>query len=300
MLERVETQFSGYECIKLENESLTLWVTTSIGPRIIGLALKGADCLFAILPNETVEFPGGEVFYFRGGHRLWHAPEDHYRTYIPDNEPVTVLEVENGIQVIQSMETLTGVQKSLRITLPDQDARVIVEHSLQNFSRSPIELAPWAITQLKTGGLAILPQATGLADEYGLFPNRHIVLWPYTKLNSPYIAWGDHFIFIDAKMQDGALKIGFPNPDGWMGYYLNGTLFIKRADYQPGKSYFDRGSSSECYCNPRFLELETLGPRTTIAPKETVTHWETWEIHPQVDFKPTEETARKIVEALGL
>ena len=77
-------------------------------------------------------------------------------------------------------------------------------------------------------------------------------------------------------MREGALKIGFPNPDGWLAYVVDDTLFLKQAVYQPDGDYFDRGSSSECYCNPRLLELETLGPRTTLAPGESVSHRETW------------------------
>jgi len=42
---------------------------------------------------------------------------------------------------------------------------------------------------------------------------------------------------------------------------------------------------SECYCNPHFLELETMGPRTTLAPGESVSHRETWVVHPDVPIQ---------------
>jgi hypothetical protein len=285
LVTRIETRFAGYDCVRLENEALALWITRSVGPRIIGLALPGGANLFAELPDDTVECPGAGAFSFRGGHRLWYAPEDPRRTYLPDDDPLAIAEIENGLRITQPVEAPTGIQKSLAVTLPGREAHVVVDHTLHNRSRSPLELAPWAITQLRPGGVAVLPQATALVDEYGLLPNRHLVFWPYTRLDSPHITWGDRYLFVEATMRDGALKIGFPGPVGWLAYIVDGTLFVKRATYLPDADYFDRGSSSECYCNPRFLELETLGPRTTLAPGELVTHRETWVVRAGVSVQ---------------
>ena len=276
MVTHTETRFAGYDCVKLENDLLALWITRSVGPRVIGLALQGSESLFALLPDDKVECPGLGTFSFRGGHRLWYAPEDLRITYIPDDDPVGIDEVQDGLVVTQPIQAQTGIQKSLTITLSGQDARVVIDHTLRNQGSEPIELAPWAITQLKPGGVAILPQATGAVDEHGLLANRHLVLWPYTQINSPHVTWGDRYIFVEATMRDGAFKVGFPNPVGWLAYLLDGTLFVKQAAYHPDADYFDRGSSSECYCNPRFLELETLGPRTLLAPGEAVSHREAW------------------------
>lgn len=300
MLEPVETHYAGHDCVKLENESLDLWVTQDVGPRIIGLEVKGGENLFAVLPNEPLDYPGEGIFYLYGGHRLWYAPEDPHRTYIPDNEPVEVANVAGGIRVTQPVEEKTGIRKSMTITLPDEGARVVVDHCLENQGGMPIELAPWAITKLKTGGVAILPQASGPADEHGVLPNRQIVLWPYTQMNSPHITWGDRFILVQANMQEGAIKLGFPNPEGWLGYVLGNTLFVKSAEYQPDAFYYDQGSSSECYCNPRLLELETLGPRTHISPGEAVTHRETWSLFAPIDFTLDEDVVEMLVESLEI
>jgi hypothetical protein len=238
-----------------------------------------------VLPDDTVECPGVGQFSFRGGHRLWYAPEDPRRTYLPDDDPLTVEEIEDGLRVTQPVEASTGIQKSVTVTLPGSDARVVVDHTLHNRGRSAVELAPWAITQLKPGGVAVLPQATAPADEYGVLPNRHIALWPYTQIGSPHITWGDRYLLVEAAMQDGALKIGFPNPVGWLAYAVDDTLFVKSVEYWPDATYFDGGSSSECYCNPRFLELETLGPRTKLAPGESVSHRETWAVRPDLSIQ---------------
>jgi hypothetical protein len=300
MLKRTTAQFAGYECVKLENGALVLWITQSVGPRIIGLALQGGANLFAELPDETLICPDAGAFSFRGGHRLWHAPESPPRTYIPDDAPVTIAEVENGIRVTQPVEPGTGIQKSLTITLPGHDARAVIHHAMHNRGKWPVELAPWAITQFKVGGVAILPQTTARTDEHGVLPNRHIVLWPYTHINSPHITWGDRFVFVEATLGSGALKIGFPNPAGWLGYVIKDTLFVKHAPYQPDAAYFDRGSSSQCYCNARFIELETLGPRTNLVPGDTLTHRETWTLYSNVSFQPNEAAVQELIDELGL
>jgi hypothetical protein len=295
---RTETRFAGHDCVRLENGALTLWLTCSVGPRILALALPGGQNLFAELPEYTLDCPDVGPYWLRGGHRLWYAPEDPRRTYLPDDDPLALTEIGNGLRVTQPIEESTGIQKSLTVTLPDPEARVIVDHTLHNRGLGPVELAPWAITQLKPGGMAVLPQSTAPADAYGLLPNRHIVLWPYTQTNSPHISWGDRYLLVAARMQEGALKIGFPNPDGWLAYVVDDTLFVKWAAYQPDANYFDRGSSSECYCNPRFLELETLGLRTTLAPGESVSHRETWTIRAGVSSQDVPDLMGEILHDL--
>ncbi|RMF04541.1 MAG: hypothetical protein D6768_03005, partial [Chloroflexi bacterium] len=123
---------------------------------------------------------------------------------------------------------------------------------------------------------------------------------PYTDVQSPHIQWGNRFIFIHANMQQDVLKVGFPNPAGWLAYHVGGTLFVKQADYHAGAVYPDFGSSTECYCRPEFIELETLGPLVTLAPGEDTTHREVWRLFANVDFVPTEEAAQSLADRLGL
>jgi hypothetical protein len=195
------------------------------------------------------------------------------------------------------VESITGIEKQICVTLPDERPTAIIEHKLTNRGIWPVELAPWAITQLKPGGLAILPQSTA---DTGLLPNRRLALWPYTGINSPYIHWGDHFIFVEARLGEEALKIGWANPDGWLAYNVDKTLFVKEAPYQADADYFDYGSSSECYCGQAFIELETLGPRITLQPGESTAHHEIWSLHADVEITADEETAAQVVAKLAL
>lgn len=295
-----KTRFLDLECIQLANQSLSLLITQSVGPRILSLRLRDGPNLFAELPDTKLVCPGYGVLTFWGGHRLWHAPESRQRTYQPDYRPLSVQELADGIQVIQPLEAPTGIQKTLQVHLPTAEPTVIVDHLLTNAGLWPIELAPWAITQFKPGGVAILPQPIGNSDPDGLTPNRQLALWPYTDIRSPYITWGNDFILVSATMERPAIKLGFPNPAGWLAYHWRDALFVKKAPFNPQATYTDRGSSSECYCNDQFLELETLGPRTILAPGETAHHREVWQLFGQVTFEPGLAAARALADELDL
>jgi hypothetical protein len=242
---RSSESFAGQDCVKLENDSLSVLATTSVGPRILGLALHGEENLFAVLPGVTLDCPGIGSYHLYGGHRLWYAPEDPRRTYLPDDLPIEVSQLADGVCLVQPVDPESGIQKRINLRLPREGTRVVVEHVLHNWGRSPIELAPWAITQLRTGGQAILPLAAPAADEFGVQPNRAIVLWPYTDLSSPNVRLGKHLLRVSATMKSGKFKIGLPNSVGWLAYLWGSTLFIKYAPYHLGADYYDYGSTSD-------------------------------------------------------
>jgi hypothetical protein len=279
----METQdFLGLECVKMSNEHLTLLVTRSVGPRIISLRVDQGKNIFAELPDLTLDYPGDRGFHLYGGHRLWHAPEDPVRTYIPDDRQVEIELTDSGAIVTQSVEENTGLQKQLEIKLLSDAPAVSINHKLKNCGLWPVTCAPWALTQLKPGGVAILPQNNIPADSGSKLPNRLVSLWPYTDPGSKNIIWGKDTIRVLVDLKDVAIKLGFPNTRGWLAYWWEETLFVKRAKYFPGMDYFDFGSSSECYCNSQFVELETIAPISVIEPGEEVEHLEIWEMHNKV------------------
>lgn len=295
-----EVSFGGYDCVKIENGELEIWMTKTVGPRILGLAFQGGQNIFAELPGVALSTPTMPDYIVRGGHRLWCAPEEPTLTYAPDNDPVAMEFLEGTLHMISPADESNGVQKTMSVNLDPNDARVSVIHSLTNIGSETIELAPWAITQLRPGGVGIMPQKQGNADAYGLLPNRQLVLWPYSQMKSSHVDWGDDFIFIHANFSDGLFKVGFPNPRGWLGYAIDGLLFVKKATYFPGAIYYDMGSSSECYCDSRFIELETLGPKVRLEPGQAVHHREDWYVFGEVAFQPDEDSTRELALKLGL
>jgi len=297
MAKITEVVYEGYEAVEISNQNLSLWVTVSAGPRILGLSAFKEDNLLAVLPGAELDYPGEGSLKLIGGHRLWYAPEIPERTYIPDGNPVAWNPVDGGIELIQPVEQSTGVQKRILIEIDPTAARVTLTHTLSNQGNEPIELAPWAITQVRPGGVGVLPLETANADPHGLLPNREVVLWPYTQIQSEHLSLTDPAIFVHSTMSEGALKVGVSNPRGWIAYALAGQLFVKRSPYVAGGSYLDRGASSQIYCCKDFLELETLSPLVQLQPGEENSHIEYWEVY--ADGKWPAEIADLILPGMG-
>ena len=95
-------------------------------------------------------------------------------------------------------------------------------------------------------------------------------------------------------------KVGFANPVGWMAYWLEDTLFVKSASYNPQVIYPDFGCSSECYCNDQFIELETLGPLQEIQPGDSIQLVETWQLFHLPARPESEHEVQQIFSQLEL
>lgn len=284
------------DSIPLQNESLQLKIARSIGPRILWLSLKNEPNLLAELPGVKTLRPDGKAYNFYGGHRLWRSPEDAMLSYGLDDSPVEIIPIENGLRITKANEMDTGIEKTILVVLPDQSPKVIITHQLKNCGSIPVYCSPWAITQFRTGGTAILPMNN---VDTGFLPNRNLVLWPYTDLGNRNIQLGPQFLLLNAAME-APFKIGFANPVGWLAYWLEEILFVKYAGYEPHATYPDFGSSSECYCNNQFLELETLGPLQEIQPGDSIQHIETWELHRAPTRPYTEDDVQQFIEKVRL
>ena len=286
MVHQEITDFAGQSCSKLENSQLSLWITREVGPRILGLRLLGEENLMAVLPDAKIPVIGAEDYFLKGGHRLWYGPENPLTTYITDDRPVEIATITNGLKVTQPVDNPTCIQKSFQVILDENLALVTIDHNLTNQGHDDFKLAPWAITMLRPGGVGILPLQSKYDDEYGLLPNRQLVFWPYTEINSPHLVITDRAVAVRASMTRGALKVGLPNTHNWLAYAIDGILFVKRSEYLKGANYLDLGASSQIYCNPDLIELETLGPVTNLKPGDSVEHQEIWQIYLEENWPP--------------
>lgn len=293
-MERVE--YCGWtDCVRLTNGSMELLITTTVGPRVIHCGFVGGQNLFGVI-EETKGAAGGDEWNLFGGHRLWHSPEIKPRTYSPDNGPVDCCEIDGGVHLVQPVEPDTGVQKQMWVTLCPERDKVTVRHRLTNHNPWAIELAPWALTVMATGGEAILPQPQGEFDS--LLPNRRLTLWPYTNMSDPRLTWGEQFIRMRQDVgMSRRCKLGLNAVDGWVAYGLRGDLFVKRFDYQCCGEYPDWGAAVELFTNDAILEVETLGPLTQLEPGASVDHEERWYLFRSVELGDTEEALAASVGA---
>jgi hypothetical protein len=189
----------------LENEFWQVDYLTTTGPRVIGLHAKGVEGnLLAETPDVHWTTPHGE-YYLRGGHRLWTAPEDPFYTCPEDHVNVFA---EKDTVILRSDIDPSGLEKGIPLHLDEN--RVRLKHRVTWHGKEPIKLAPWAITQLRLGGLAILPQS----NSDGLQPDRHLVFWPYSQVNDERSKLHDDLILIHGRAAEQAFKIGNHNLHG--------------------------------------------------------------------------------------
>ena len=256
---------------------VTAVLAEKAGPRILGYARSGGPQLLAALPEAAIELADGNRFRFLGGHRLWRAPEVPEVTYQPDDHGTVITESAGSVELTGAPDG-DGVVKS--ITLTQIDAVTVVDHVLRNEGWSPVQCAPWAITQFAPGGVGVIPVATDLADPHGALPNRTIVFWPYTDPASPELELRTGEIRMHGSTRPTRTKVGTPNRRGWLAYHLDGEVFVKwAAPHRDGADYLDFEASAQCYRDERFVELETLGPLIDLHPGKEVRHREVWTLH---------------------
>lgn len=280
---------------RLTNGEVELVASTSYGPRILRYAFVGGANLFGFVdPTEQANpTPFGDAWHIYGGHRLWHAPEDPVRTYVPDNAPVRV-DVDGGSLVLTPQpEAPTGLAKELRLTLEEEGTRVRVEHRITNGSDADVELAVWALSLMARGGTALLPSPPFAPHPEALLPSRRIVTWPYTWLGDPRFRFGQRFTRVDQDpTADTPQKLGMWDADaGWAAYVLDGTMFVKHYDVaSPSATYVDLGCNVEVFTNATFLELETLGALVRLGSGASAMHVETWDLFRDVEL-PADDDA---------
>ena len=234
--------------------------------------------------------------YLRGGHRLWYAPEQFPLSSLPDNQPVTVEQIDHGFRLSQIPEKLTGIQKSIEILLDDNRPTIRVIHTLTNWGAAPQKIAPWGITLLPSGGVAILPQHTRTVDEDGLLPNRNLVLWPYTQITDPRLGLGEDYWTVQADSNPRPCKIGYLNLSGWVAYQFQGLIFCKWFSVDHTLPLADMGVNIEVYANQHALELETLGQLALLAPGESVVQTEHWGCFESIDDPFLDDYVRRVIK----
>ncbi len=290
--------FHGLPIRTISNEHLRLEFLAEAGPRLIRLFLAGStDNLLAETPDVHWPTLWGK-YHLRGGHRLAVAPEALALSYVPDDDGVIVEDMPTSVRLIGLPENPAGVSKTIEIHLhPDRPA-LTLQHVLQNRRAEPVSIAPWAVTQLPTGGLAVLPLRT-TRERCREAPDRQVVLWPYTSWHDNRLSIDDEYAWIKAQPGSSELKIG-ALARGWLGYLNRGVFFLKRFDPQLDQPHPDLNTNAQIYCNDRSIELESLAPVTQLETGQMSVHLETWELYRADDVSPSVDGVRAWLPGLGL
>lgn len=279
------TNLHGWEnTLRLANDSVELFVTTDVGPRILVYKTRQGDNVLKIFEDQ-VNSSGESEWRIRGGHRLWIAPEDEVLSYHIDNQSVQWRhDVEENEIILESLqESPSHLRKILGLSLDGGSSHVALRHTILNEGSTPLLLAPWALTVMQPGGIEIIPQPPLGEHPRDLLPNRGMVLWPYTDLSDPRYTLGRKFWMLRQAEDYPPTKFGLSHREKWIAYLLNDSLFIKTFNHHAGAQYPDGGCNFETFTNSEMLEVESLGELVTLEPGQSITHNEQWYLFPLVD-----------------
>lgn len=284
-LEQKVITYKGFgKCLELKNGFLRLVVSLDFGPRVLSFSSEEAENIFLeddklkffITSPETEEIYGKNIFYLRGGHRMWVAPES-WHTYYPDNDEIKYEIYDNVVIFRQPPQDHNTVEQVLEIKFRGKNS-VSVKQIIKNIASVSKLMAPWSISVFEGPGLEIIPMPE---KDNGFIPQRHISFWSFgAKITDERLYIGDRFSALRfRKDRFKPLKIGFRVPDGFTLYMTRKSVFVKYFVFDDKIAYPDNNVNYETYTNGKILEMETVGEIKTLSPNETISHEETWSIY---------------------
>ncbi len=295
MMDRVS--YNGWEdCVRLSNGRIEAIVTTVVGPRVVRFGFCEGANVFATMADEQGG-QGEEHWCLRGGHRLWLAPEEKPLTYELDNRPVEAEEIEGGVRIRQPAGALSGCVKEWEMTMASDSDRVRVVHRIRNTGSETRRLAPWALSVMAPGGIAVIPLPRKVPHTESLLPNQTWSIWSYTDFADGRWTLGRDFILFRQDPNRGPGKLGIALREGWAAYQLGQDLFVKRFAFDETATYPDGGVNFEVFSNETFLEVESLGGLVDLAPGEETSHEELWELYNGTEPVVDEESASRLPPA---
>lgn len=285
-------------CYRVTNGLIELVITADVGPRIIRCGFVGGRNLFKEFPEQLGKSREKE-YQLRGGHRLWVAPERLETSWALDNDPIEVQVDGSRLRAVQPVDS-AGLQKQIIVAMHASRAEVEVVHEVRNATPWEVEFAPWALTMMAPGGIAITGFPPRGKHPEVLLPTNPLVMWAYTDLSDPRWMFTRKYLMLRQDPERAEpQKIGLFNPKTWGAYLLDEELFLKQTQADPQARYPDFGCSFETFTNAEMLELETLGPLTRVEPGASVRHTERWSLHRGIRIdKWTDEVLDAVLEPL--
>ncbi|GAB3576464.1 DUF4380 domain-containing protein [Amycolatopsis endophytica] len=280
------------EVVWLDNGLLRLGLVPALGGRL--LSLSGADGREVLWRNDkllTDELQlrrehrpvsgslGDWVNY--GGDKTWPAPQgwDHDGQWAGPPDPVLdsgpySAEVSAEVATLTSGDDpRTGLRLTRRFELRPGRGAYRLRLTARNTSDRTVRWALWNVTQLAADGdggtyVGGPPEVTELLSGTG-FPR-----WEANR--GVYIPH-----------QDVVGKLGFPAATGWLAHTGGGVTYTQRFTVDADAEYPDEGSRVEVWMEyplpsplaelgdldppARIVEIEVLGPLTTLEPGATAT-----------------------------
>jgi hypothetical protein len=240
----------------ISHKDLYFEVDPKAGGRISSFQIGGKEMLYTDTSNGNNNW----------GSTFWPAPQSVWGWPPSDTLDKLAYKVSvkgNSLWLASSpTKGKTNCQFEKTFKADEEGKFISITYNIRNTTSNQIDLGPWQITRVPSGGFAFFP--TGNTPAQG-------ALLPLLKVENN-ISWFDYDSAFVSKDPNAVPKLFSDGSKGWLAYVNNeGYLLVfKFADTPPSKK--SPGEDEiEFYTNPNltYTELEPLGPYGKIAPKGT-------------------------------
>jgi hypothetical protein len=278
------TDAFGYSrCIRLENENTKVILCPEAGGRVLEYSWNGKNCLYVDSTQNGWHYEPGKRAIDACGGRFDVGPE-HVIPRHPDlwlGKWTGELIGPRAARLTSVQDKATGVQLMREFALDGSSSRLTCTQTIKNISDHAIPWCHWSRTLVEGGGICVVPLTSP-----SRFPKSYIMYGPGTVMNfepkDPNIRAREGFLEVLATPKEP--KLGIDSYAGWLCYFTkHDLLFVKRFPTYPERVYNEMAAItiSIWYYKDSMCELEPIGPRTNLAPNQSVAFAEQWWLLPQ-------------------
>ena len=263
--------YAGWNnCIHLTNTVCEAVITTDVGPRIVRYGKVGGPNLL-----HVDEFAAGQTEETK----TWRAYAGHsFDAFIdgdiflpPENTPVGYTLGADRIDF--DPVQFDGVSKTISIRMCRRGGLEIKE-TITNTGDAPISVTVQGNTLLPSGGIAATP----------------LTATPVKGGDRPELKQGETLALIEPdQVYPSEFEVAGLADELWCGYFHQGQLFIMTSPAVEGE--YKDGVNVSFSANPRRVKISSHSPEVTLAPGESVTLTEVWNVFDQLPRPKNEEEA---------
>lgn len=250
----------GFDGWWLRSGAAEAFVIAEPHPRLIAFHLSGRA--------SPLHVSGRYPFY---GVRSWFLePVESDQSGLPAQRPAAGEARGPGrLKLTGAEESVTGLQLTMDFALDDSAARLNITHAFRNLRQTPRRMAAWAINAVAANGIGL----TAWRQE----TRRSLILFRETGAREPAIRAEPAVLAVDYRMppENAFFKVGTDTACGWIAFVWDGMALKSSVAHVPGAEYPEGGGTVTFFNSgpmeePRFAEIENVGPLTDVPPGGTV------------------------------
>ena len=278
-------QVLNYEnCLELSNASTKVVLGHQVGGRVLQYTWQGKEALY-LDPRESEwtseqpldervvsagRFDIGPEYLIKRGLELWAG---EWAVEVIGDRAARLTSVEDPV---------SGVQLTREFRLAEEGSRLTCTQNIRNVSDSVKRWCHWSRTFAMHGGIVAIPltpDSTKMPKHYVRVEGRG-VMNAYPKDDQIRVRDG----FLEILGVPAHPKLGFDSMAGWFAYAMpNDVAFVKRYSTYPERVYNEVAGYTISIWYPKAsfipaVELEPIGPANAIAPGESASFTEHWEL----------------------